>query len=88
MIIDIYTSASNGSKYLSVAKGTKLENIDLADNVDADLLTLSPFKTRLEITPEKAHPSLEQDKIIAQIEAKGYAIHDAKITLSVGSANE
>lgn len=86
MIIDIYTSATNGSKYLSIAKGTKLEGIILPETIDADLLSLSPFKTRLEIDTEKDHPALDPKDIAAQLEEKGYAIHGAKITLSTGSS--
>jgi uncharacterized protein YcgL (UPF0745 family) len=84
LIIDIYTSATNGSKYLSVAKGTKLENIVLPETIDADFLSLSPFKTRLEIDTEKKHPALEHKDIFSQIEDKGYATHGAKITLKTG----
>lgn len=85
MIIDIYTSATNGSKYLSVAKGTKLETLSLPASIDSDVLSLSPFKTRLEIDPSKAHPALDHKDIIEKIESIGYAVHGAKITLSPGT---
>jgi len=83
--IDIYTSTKNGSKYLSVPKGTKVASLQLPDSVDPDLLTLSPFRTRLELTPGKPHPALDQDNIIAQIEEKGYAVHGAKTEIQVGA---
>lgn len=86
MKIDIYTSTKDGSKYLSVAKGTKVESLQLPDSVDPDVLTLSPFRTRLELTPGKAHPALDQDNIIAQIEEHGYAVHGAKTEIKVGGA--
>lgn len=86
MKIDIYTSTKNGSKYLSVPKGTKVASLQLPDSVDPDLLTLSPFRTRLELTPGKSHPALDQDNIIAQIEEKGYAVHGAKTEIQVGAA--
>lgn len=84
MKIDIYKSTKNGDKYLSVPKGTKVESLKLPESIDPDLLTLSPFKTRLEIDPAKSHNALDQNDIIKQIEAVGYAIHGAKtvITLS------
>jgi len=81
--IDIYTSAKDGSKYLSVAKGTKIDSLQLPSTTDADLLSLSPFKTRLEIDPNKQHPALDQADLIEQIASKGYAIHGAKITVSI-----
>lgn len=84
MKIDIYKSTKNGDKYLSVPKGTKVESLQLPDPVDPDLLTLSPFKTRLELTPGKSHPALDQDNIIEQIEKNGYAVHGAKIEIKVG----
>jgi len=83
--IDIYTSTRNGNKYLSVPKGTKVESLQLPDSVDPDLLTLSPFKTRLEVTAGKSHSALDQDNIIEQIERNGYAVHGAKIVIKVGS---
>ena len=84
MKIDIYTSCNNGKKHLSVLKGTKLESLDLPADIDTDLLSLSPFRTRLELDTEKEHNALDQTDIIQQIEDKGYALHSAKfdITLS------
>jgi len=83
--IDIYKSTKNGNKYLSVPIGTKVESLQLPDPVDPDILTLSPFKTRLEVTAGKSHFALDQDNIIEQIEKKGYAVHGAKIVIKVGS---
>jgi len=82
--IDIYKSTKNGDKYLSVVKGIKVEDLKLPDSVDPDLLTLSPFRTRLEIKPSKVHNALDQDDIIKQIEKNGYAIHGAKIVINLG----
>lgn len=84
MKIDIYKSIKNGNKYLSVPKGTKVESLQLPDPGDPDILTLSPFKTRLEITSGKPHFALDQDNIIAQIEKNGYAVHGARIEIRVG----
>ncbi len=78
MKIDIYTSAINGSKYLSVQKGTQLEKLTLPKDLDSDLLSLSPFRTRLEIEANKTHHALDQDDILKQIEANGFAVHGAK----------
>lgn len=78
MKIDIYTSAINGSKYLSVQKGTQLEKLTLPKDLDNDLLSLSPFRTRLEIEANKTHHALDQDDILKQIEANGFAVHGAK----------
>jgi len=65
-----------------------MESLQLQDPVDRDLLTLSPFKTRLEITPGKSHFALDQDNIIEQIEKNGYAVHGAKIEIKVGAVKK
>jgi uncharacterized protein YcgL (UPF0745 family) len=81
--IDIYQSAKCGDKYLSVAKGTRVEALILPASIDPDLLSLSPFKTRLEVEKGKAHVSLDQDDVIKQIEKVGYAMHGAKMTIEL-----
>ena len=83
MKIDIYQSAKCGDKYLSVAKGTRVEALILPDSIDKDLLSLSPFKTRLEVEKGKAHAAQDKDYVIKQIEAVGYAMHGAKMTIEL-----
>jgi uncharacterized protein YcgL (UPF0745 family) len=83
MKIDIYNSTKTGNKYLSVAKGTKIEELQLPADFDQDLLTLSPFRTRLELDLSKQHPALDQADIIKQIEEKGYATHGAKTEIKL-----
>lgn len=86
MIIDIYTSSKNGSKYLSVPKGINVASLQVTADFDPDLLTLSPFKTRLELNPDKPRAALDQEAILEQIKAQGYAVHGAKIAINVGGA--
>lgn len=88
MKIDIYTSAINGSKYLSLPVGTKIDSLELPANIDPDLKELSPFKTRLEVNFDKQHPSLNLDGVLDQIDAKGYAVHGAKLTIKPKIAAE
>lgn len=85
MQIDIFKSVLNGEKYISVAKGTKIEELELPESFDPELLALSPFKTRLEILPSKPHIALDQDDIIKQIEEQGYAVHGAKTVINLAS---
>jgi hypothetical protein len=84
MKIDIYNSATSGNKYLSVPAGTKLESLSLAEGTDPDLLTLSPFRTRIEFDPKRPRVAIDEADIKAQIALRGYAIHDSKVTLTVG----
>ena len=84
MKIDIYTSATAGGKFLSVPFGTKISQLKLPESTDNDLLTLSPFRTRLEIDVNKPHPALDQKDVLKQIKNNGYAIHGATFVLKVG----
>ena len=88
MKIDIYTSTTNGNKYLSVLKGTKPENLDLPADIDSDVLNLSPFRTRLELNPSKEHNAIDQGDVLKQIEEKGFAIHGAKVNVELKAAPE
>jgi len=81
--IDIYTTIADGNKYLSLPVGTKLEDLSLPTKVDADVLHLSSFKTRLEITEAKAHNALDSKDIIQQIKDKGFAIHTSTHTIKL-----
>jgi len=85
MQIDIYQSTKGENKYISVPKGTKIQSLELPATIDADLLTLSPFKTRLELDVNKKQPALDQDGIIKQIEVNGYAIHGAKTEIKLNT---
>lgn len=87
MKIDIYTSTKNGNKFISVPAGTKIESMNLPASADQDILTLSPFRTRLEVDPGKPHTALDQKDVIKQIAENGYAIHGAKIELKIVGAD-
>ena len=86
MKIDIYTSAVNGSKHLSVLKGVKLDSLVFPADIDTEILSLSPFRTRLDLNLEKEHDALEHVDVLQQIEEKGYAIHSAKFSISLSAA--
>ena len=88
MKIDIYNSAIKGDKFISVPKGTKISELKLPESVDKDLLTLSPFRTRLEIDASKMHPALDQKDVLRQIEKNGYAIHGATLLLKISEFGE
>jgi len=84
--IDIYTSSANGTKNLFVPAGTDVKVLQLPEDVDTDLATLSPFKTRVEVDPAKMHASFDQGDVMRQIENNGFAIQTALIQIVVGSA--
>ena len=83
MIIDVYQSTTNEDKYLSVPEGCDVEHLDLPDDLDPDLLKLSPFKSSLELALDKPRVGLDQENIHHHITEKGYAIHGAKMDMSI-----
>lgn len=85
MKIDIYTTLANGHKYLSMPVSVKPEDLHLPDDVDTEVLHLSPFKTRLEIIEDKPHKALDSNNIIQQIKANGYAIHSSNQTIKINA---
>lgn len=60
-----------------------LKKMKLPESLDPDLLSLSPFKTQLEIDPSQPRLALDSADIIKQISENGYAVHGAKITINV-----
>lgn len=85
MKIDIYKSTKNGNKYLSVPAGTDIQKLTLPASADADMLTLSPFKTRLELDLSKQRAVLDQKDVMNQIQKNGFAIHEAKVEIKLGN---
>ena len=83
MKIDIYKSTQNGNKYLSVPATTDVRDIKFPNNIDQDLLRLSPFKTSLEIDISKPIIALDENDVIEQIKEKGYAIHGTKSEIKI-----
>jgi hypothetical protein len=85
MKIDIYKSALNGEKYLSVPAGTDVAKTPFPSTLDQDLLKLSPFETSLNIQPGDNRIALDSSDIIRQITEKGYAAHTASVTITVST---
>ena len=83
MKIDIYKSTKNGNKYLSVPENTDVTKVNLPNDVDPDLRTLSPFKASLEIDPTQPRVALDTDDVLNQIKNNGYAIHGAKTKIEI-----
>jgi uncharacterized protein YcgL (UPF0745 family) len=88
MKIDIYTSTKNGNKYLSVPEGTNIEKLKLPDTVDPDILSVSPFKSSLKLDSNKPRIALDQNDVIKQIKEHGYALHGAKIEITISTTSK
>lgn len=88
MNIDVYISTKNDNKYLSVLTGTNVNQLDLPDDIDPDLLSLTPFKTSLELDLSKPRVGINQEDIHKQITEKGYAIHGASMNVAVRLTGE
>ena len=74
---DIYISTKDSNKYLSVPAGIDVTKFNFSDDIDPDVLDLTPFKLDLELDLSKPRFGLNQDDIHQQITAKGYALHGA-----------
>ena len=83
MKIDTYKSTKNGDKYLSVPSDTDVTELKLPEDVDSDILSLSPFKTELKLDPKQQRVALDQEDVKAQINKNGYAIHGATVNISI-----
>jgi hypothetical protein len=83
MRIDIYSSAKNRTKYLSVPAGADVTTIQFPPGFDPDLHELRPFKSQLEIIPGKPHIALDAQDVENQIRANGYAVHAATVTITI-----
>jgi len=86
MKIDIYKSTKNGNKYLSVPAGIDVEKFVFPKDVDSDILTLSPFKTSLDISSNDNRIALDSHQVIDDIKQKGFSIHGAKIEVTIMTA--
>jgi hypothetical protein len=83
MKIDIYKSVKNGTKYISVPANADIEKMAFPASLDTDLLSLSPFKTALDIQPGDGRVALNSADIIDQINKNGYATHTATVTVTI-----
>jgi len=83
MKIDIYKSVKNGTKYLSVPAGTDMSSKQFPADLDPDLLTLSPFKTSLDIQPGDHRAALDSADVVQQINDRGFATHTATVTVTI-----
>ncbi len=79
MKIDIYTSATNAGKHLSVPNGTDLSVKELPSTIDPDLLKVYFNKTiDTEIVTNPL--GMDLDDVMKQIKTKGFAVHATKIS--------
>lgn len=83
--IDIYKSTMNGDKYLSVPSGTDVTDLKLPENIDPDVLSLSPFKSSVFLDPNNPRIALNQIDVRRQINENGYAVHGASIEIKINT---
>jgi hypothetical protein len=88
MKIDIYSSARNRRKYLSVPAGTDLATMQFPADLDPDLRTLRPFKSQHKIVPGEPQIALNTDDAANQIQTKGFAQHSAAVTIKLTLASK
>ena len=83
MKVDVYKSIVKGNKYFSVPEGTKVEEMKLPRDVDPDILSLSPFMSKIDVDPSKPRIAFDSAAILADIKRQGYAIHSTEITIEL-----
>lgn len=88
MKVDIYISTKNGDKYLYVPAGADVNQLALPDDLDPDLLSLTPLKISLQLDLNRAMVGINQEDVIKQIAAKGYAFHGANMDAGISMTAE
>jgi hypothetical protein len=81
MKIDVYTSARNPRKHLSVPSGTDLKVMKFPPDLDADLQAVIPFKASLDT--DVGPIGLDRNDVESQIKAKGFATHSSSVVIDV-----
>ena len=83
MKIDVYTSARNSKKHLSVPAGTDLSTVKFPSDLDPDLHTVSPFKASIDTAARTKPTALDPHDVEQQINSNGFAVHGSSIEINV-----
>lgn len=81
MKIDIYQSEINSKKFLSIAYGKDIHDINIKET-DPDYQRVSLFKSDIEINTGDSRIAIDSDEAIKAIKSNGYYLHGATITLT------
>jgi uncharacterized protein YcgL (UPF0745 family) len=83
MLIDIYKSARNRTKYLAVPANTDLSGHAFPSTLDPDLHeVISPLTTKDFQRGEK-HIGVDTDKALDDLQRDGFAVFGATITVKI-----
>ena len=82
MKIDMYCSVNSKLKFLSVPAGTDVSKMQFPADFDPDLRVVR-FKSQLEFIPGEHYIAVDAQDVVNQINAKGYALHGATITITI-----
>jgi len=83
ILIDIYRSTSDRSKFLSVVGGTDIATMAFPADMDTDLYSVSPYKEGVEIQSGKPAMGLDVEDILGQLGRQGFAAHGLKFSASL-----
>jgi uncharacterized protein YcgL (UPF0745 family) len=81
MIIDVYVSTKNESKFLSVPQDTNLSELTIEDQ---DYKSVSLSKKGKHINLNENRIGVNTNDVINQINKNGYALHSTKTTFEEG----
>jgi hypothetical protein len=84
MLVDVYKSASNPQRYLSVPAGTDPTKSSIA-KLDSDCQTVSPFMIGIEMAPSQPRVGFDNVVILRDIDEHGFAAHSVVISVTTST---
>jgi hypothetical protein len=82
MLIDVYKSATNSDKYVSLPAGSDASKFKL-EQLDPDYHGLILFKKSLNVEATDHRAGFDSAAIIQSIEDHGFAVHHAAVTVTI-----
>ena len=85
MKVDTYRSNSTPDHFLTVPVGTKPETIELPVALVTVFASATTFMSDIEMEADKPRGGMNCKEILADIERQGFAVHQAGVTVTLGS---
>ena len=83
MLVDIYKSATDNNKYLTVAAGTDIATFQFPSDRDPDLLDIYPFKMNESFDPAEPRVGMNIPEILMDVQVNGFCAHRIVITTTI-----
>ena len=86
MRVDLYQSALKRDKILAVPAGTDISAWPMPTGFDPDLKQVNPLRNTIDLEPNDNRIGMNPADVLDQIAAKGWALVQITITVTVGRA--